>query len=183
MVGNGPERYVWNSFTLVMNLRLCNKRGEPEQVEPLEKSGRYWLVLPKHGGVFWTSIAHFVLLMVLVAFSADGAEAPVLPKPALFKYPYRISKPNTNYAHCTTNCPPAKTRLHLEWDHYGPGSQFISFEVWGVKLLVETPRKLYVATNSFYEVPFKDGPQVFITGVYARDVALPQLSKNLLARQ
>lgn len=64
-----------------------------------------------------------------------------------------------------------KSSITKWWDHYGPGSQFITFEVEVFRDL-NLPPTIVTTTNTWYTLTFKGAPQGFIGRVRARDEAL-----------
>lgn len=73
----------------------------------------------------------------------------------------------------------AWTTLHIEWSHYGPGSQFIRFDI-GARYSVGTPlsNSVAIATTSktFYDLAFTNAAQMY-PAVRAWDINQPQRSE------
>lgn len=125
-----------------------------------------------------------LVFLATLAFAADPPQLPPSPIELKFKdQPYRVGLLlSTNRPHCTTNCPPAKTRLHIEWDHYGPGSQFISFELWGQTNAALPEYLVAKTTNTYWERTFTNGPMLFIRSIYAIDKDMARPSKAMAWR-
>ena len=73
----------------------------------------------------------------------------------------------------------AWTAMHIEWSHYGPGTQFIRFDI-GARYSVGTPlsNSVVIATTSkmFYDLSFTNSPQMY-PAVRAWDIDQPKRSE------
>jgi len=114
----------------------------------------------------------FLGLCAGLASAADLTPPPPKPKPAPPMRLYSVQR--------ATLVANPKTKLRVEWDHYGPGSQFISFEVWGHTNAALPSMLLAKTTNTYWERYFTSGPMVFVRQIYAIDVDQPNKSKPLL---
>ena len=115
-------------------------------------------------------------LLLLCPVMALAATPPQLPAPTIeLKFrdqPYRVGLLLTNRPHCTTNCPLAITNKLLVWDHYGPGSQFIRFDIEAKHKITDTSFfVLATVTQTQYRVWFTNGNELYIK-IAAWDSAL-----------